>query len=145
MKVLIGCCKRKMKSQQRLPPYRLYQGVLFRAQYRYASWVLEAELEDIYVLSAKHGLISYLSSSVAYYDETLPASARARVEWAEEVAMQIAATFTFTPGERLYILAGKRYREPLIGMLGEFEVINPVPAGMGYGQQVKWLDRESFG
>lgn len=142
MKVLIGCCKRKTKAAIALPPYRLYQGTLFQAQLRYASWVLGADYADIYILSAKYGLISLLTP-IEYYNGTLPAAEGARVAWAKKVSGQIAEAFA--PGERLYVLAGSRYRQPLIGMLNGFEVNNPVPAGMGYGQQVNWLYGECKG
>lgn len=142
MKVLIGCCKKKAlyPPSHKVQAVRLYQGRLFHAQLEYARDVWRVPDRDIFVLSARYGLVG-LWQPIEWYEEMLPASRRARIPWAERVCAQ--AVERFGVREELFILAGTRYRDPLTTILEQpgvgFVVIHPVPAGMGYGQQVNWL------
>lgn len=142
MKVLIGCCKKKVlyPPGYKVSAARLYQGLLFRVQLDYARDVWRVPDRDIFVLSARYGLVG-LWQPIEWYEEMLPASRRARIPWAECVCAQ--AVERFGVREELFILAGARYRDPLTTMLEQssmgFAVSHPVPAGMGYGQQVKWF------
>lgn len=146
MKVLIGCCKKKQTlfpGTTKMPAGRLYQGTLFQAQLHYVSQVWRVADRDIFVLSARHGLVA-LWQPIEWYEEALPASRQARIPWAERVCAQ--ASQRFGVREELFILAGARYRDPLMVMLEQsdmgFAVSHPVPAGLGYGQQVKYFRQE---
>ncbi len=148
MKVLIGCCKKKVlyPPGYKVSAKRLYQGLLFRAQLDYARDVRRVPDKDIFVLSARYGLVG-LWQTIEWYEEMLPASRRARIPWAERVCAQ--AVERFGVREELLILAGARYRDPLMTMLEQsdmgFAVSHPpVPAGMGYGQQVKWFQQATL-
>lgn len=138
MKVLIACSKKKLPAGvSPVPAYRLYQGALFQAQWEYARLALNASPVDVFILSAKYGLLP-ASEPVWYYEATLPGATKARLPWATRVWRDTQTRFL--DGEEIYILAGRRYRDPLLSLMGDcFRVTNPIPAGMGYAEQVKWL------
>jgi len=123
--VLISCV-----SQKR--PYRakardLYVSTLFKLSLKYAEKLAP---DEIFVLSAKYGLLS-LEQEIEPYEKTLNNMSSSEIKlWANEVLTQIRnicsiedSEFTFLAGDkyRKYLLPHiKHYRLPLKGLrIGE--------------------------
>jgi len=95
-----------------------------------------------YVISAKHGLLSS-EQIIEPYDITLNnMKARERKRWAESTANQIVELGVHT----IDIYAGQKYREYLIPLLEEHNIVCHVPMmGLGIGQQLKFLKERILG
>lgn len=127
---LIACSKSKAKGPA--PARELYDSPLFRKSYRY---VRSRSPEQIYVLSAKHGLVPD-DEVISPYDRTLnDMSAEEVREWAESVLDSLRSNHDLTD-TRFLILAGKRYRKHLLPEFGSYEV--PME-GLGIGEQLHFL------
>jgi len=105
--ILISCSKRKRNfpCEARL----LYDASsLFNKSLAYAQTLSS----EIYVLSAKYGLVG-LDECIARYDETLNGkSSKILAAWGERTAAQIAERYDVSKTE-FVILAGKNYYTPL--------------------------------
>jgi hypothetical protein len=139
---LIACSSRKNPEGRRALSARdLYTGQLFRAAWAYAATVLGLPGRDIFVLSAKHGLVAS-GCLLRWYDDTLVVQCRGRRQiWAAKVAAQLRARFGDSSTLTVYVLAGRDYREFLVPSLTALGagVRLPIPAGLGYARQVAWL------
>ena len=86
-----------------------YTGQLFQAAWAYAQHVLGLPDEQIFVLSALHGLTPH-DSTLLYYDATLTRqSAKQRRDWAKGVLAQLDNLLTL-PELTVYIFAGGSMR-----------------------------------
>lgn len=134
---LVACVGKKKDAAA--PAGELYESNWFKKARAYA----EAEADDWFILSAKHGLIAP-DAMIAPYDVTLNTmSAEARRDWSARVFDQICAR---VPRQsRLMFLAGRRYREGLIeNGLAHYGYAVEVPMqGLGIGQQLAWLRRRA--
>jgi|SRR5581483_6795332 len=130
---LIACTKKKLAASGEVPARTLYSAsALFRAALAYC----ERAYDQVFVLSARYGLVE-LDQPLRTYDESLAtAPALVRRVWAVRVYDEIKrrdlldAHFSFH--------AGVNYREPLIRSLMHTDV--PL-AGLGIGQQLSWYKR----
>lgn len=68
MIVMISCCKSKLEDGREHPAAELYTSPLFRKSLEYARRITQDK--DIYILSAKYGLLP-LEARVRSYDVTL--------------------------------------------------------------------------
>ncbi len=141
---LIACSKAKHPDShhQPIPAKDLYTGQLFQAAWAYANALGLAD-EQIFVLSAKFCLVKAWPA-LYYYDDTLTRQrVQQRRSWARGVLAQMEAAFTLE-GLEVYVLAGKLYRQYLITPLEDkrARIHLPVPAGLGYAQQVGWLKKQ---
>ncbi len=131
--VLIACCKRKLTRVA--PAELLYQGDLFRKSLTYARALRS---DDIYVLSAKHGVIR-LEKTIAPYEQTLNRmSAAARRTWASRVITQLAQVADLQ-ADQFTLLASKRYRE---GILPHIRHASIPMEGLRIGRQLQWLKQK---
>ncbi len=91
-----------------------------------------------FILSAEHGLVDP-TSVIAPYERTLNTmTVRERRAWADRVIGQLKATLP--RAERIYVLAGERYREFLMGHLRSICPDVQVPMeGLRIGEQLSWL------
>ena len=105
--VLISCTKSKRISP--CEAQLLYdKSTKFKKSLAYAK----AISDDIYVISAKHGLIS-LDTIIAPYDETLKGQKqKIKTAWGNRVANQISELYDVNKTKFL-ILAGRDYYAPL--------------------------------
>lgn len=106
-KILISCSKKK-KKKGFYPAKLLYDSPLFKLSYKYAKKLQG----DIFILSAKYGLIeeNYI---VKNYDLTLNNfSIEERKQWANKVAEKIKTHFDIN--DTIIFLAGKNYYEYII-------------------------------
>ncbi len=108
--VLIACCSKKLsvKAEAR----DLYTSPLFKKSLEYAKKI--AEEQNIYILSAKHELVS-LSEVLAPYNETLNnKSTDERRVWSKNVLQQLEDEGYDLENDEFVLLAGNNYIDYLI-------------------------------
>lgn len=106
---LLSCGKAKQPGRH--PARDLYTSPLFRTSLAY----LEATCHEVYILSAKHGLIEP-GAVVERYEQRLPQRAEELRCWARNVETTLRLRFVNENGilpVRIIALAGKGYIEPL--------------------------------
>jgi hypothetical protein len=106
-----------------------------------AAAYAEKSADAWYILSAKYGLVGP-HEIIAPYDETLNRMpVTARKSWAAQVLADLK-TVAVKPGDRIVMLAGKRYREHFVGPLQAHGCPVEIPmAGLGIGKQLQWLNQ----
>jgi hypothetical protein len=128
--VLISCVSRKRSQKSRVRD--LYISTLFKLNLRYAE---KLKPDDIYVLSAKHGLLS-LNKEVMPYNQTLNEMSAAEVKsWAAKVIRQIKRVSDIENTKYIF-LAGYRYRKYLLPALKDYAI--PLQ-GLKIGEQLSKL------
>jgi hypothetical protein len=128
--VLISCVskKRSYKSKAR----DLYISPLFKKNLQYA---LKLEPDQIFILSAKYGLVS-LDEEIEPYDLTLNTmSAKEIKDWSERVLTGLANTADLQQDQFIF-LAGAKYRKYLLEHLHHYEI--PFE-GLTIGRQLQRL------
>jgi hypothetical protein len=131
--VLISCVSKKLphKAQAR----DLYISPLFRLNLRYAQRLSPSQ---IFILSAKHGLVQ-LDDEIEPYDITLNRmTARERKAWASKVLAQLGEHGDIQR-DHFVILAGQKYRQCLLPHLKSYEI--PM-SGLLIGKQLQFLKRQ---
>ena len=129
---LVSCVS--IKNKNPCPAGMLYRSPWFE---KARAYVLD-QGGPWYILSAEHGLV-HPDTVVAPYERTLNTmGVHDRRVWAERVKDQVRRQ-RLSP-ERFVILAGQRYREFLLDFLnGRSESVVVPMAGLGIGQQLRWL------
>lgn len=137
---VIGCSKKKDDTPGTIPAHRRYTGSLFQAQLAYAQTGLGLDNGAIYVASARLGLIGIETPAPDYDLSLADLPAAQRRQWGRAVAL---AVLERNP-QRLYLLAGQRYRRAIVEFLPELEVVTPTAElGLGYAQQTQWYHRHT--
>lgn len=114
----------------------LYISPLFRLNLKYA-WKLKPD--NIYVLSAKHGLLD-LDTEIEPYNLTLNNMTSHHVQaWAQKVIIQIEECVD-PRKDHFVLLAGQKYRKFLIPHFFSYEI--PME-GMTIGKQLQYLVKHS--
>lgn len=138
---LIACSAKKAQTQTAVPAVSLYQGQLFKAQLAYARTVLHADDHQIFVMSAKYGLVP-LWEPICSYNETLVGMPLVkRKQWAQQVYDQLrSGRFV----HHVYLMGGRLYTEPMIAVLQSHGYAStvPHPSGLGYAKQVQWYKEQ---
>jgi len=134
MKVaLIGCAKSKRNGTCAVRD--LYTSTRFRMTLTYAL----ATYDRVYVLSAKHGLLS-LDDRIRTYDMTLLTMTQAqRLAWSKRVIAQIRRHLP--AGSRVDLYCGRLYREHLPSAGREYRFYAPL-RGLPMGLQMAWLSKK---
>lgn len=130
----VACSKTKAKEV--MPAAALYTSPLFKK-----SLLAALDLADkVYILSAKHGLLS-LSEPVAPYDITLKTMRRdARFAWATSTGEQLAKVLR--PRDTAIMLCGDEYLAPLRSKLEEIGVTLELPLNkLSLGVRLQKLSR----
>lgn len=128
--VLISCVSKKLA--QRAKARKFYVSTLFKLNLRYAQ---KLDPDEIFILSAKHGLLS-LEQEVDPYEQTLNNMSALEVkQWANEVLEQISAKCSIDETTFIF-LAGERYRKYLLPYLKDVKI--PLQ-GLGIGRQLQKL------
>ena len=132
---LVSCVGTKRSSPA--PAKDLYISAWFRK----ARAFVEATGRPWYVLSARYGLVEP-DAIIEPYDKTLKTMrAGERQEWAREVLGDLNPLLGGV--DSIVFLAGTAYREFLEPDLRSRGVAIQVPmAGMRFGEQLSWLDRQ---
>jgi hypothetical protein len=114
--VLISCVSRKRTYKSKAKD--LYISDLFKKNMQYA---LRLKPDQIFILSAKYGLVS-LDEEIEPYDLTLNTMPAADVKhWAEGVINQLSSQ-TDMQQDQFIFLAGAKYRKHLVGQMAHFEI-----------------------
>lgn len=134
--VLISCTKKKLPHGA--PAELLYSpSARFKHSLTYARSLHPEAI--IYILSAKHGLVS-LDQHLEPYEQTLKKMSRVeRSAWGQRVLIQLAQVCSPTGGIFI-ILAGKDYYEMLTPGLPNHEL--PLK-GLSQGKQLQFLKRHT--
>ena len=128
--VLISCVSQKQSRKSRVRD--LYISTLFKLNLKYAE---KLEPDEIYVLSAKHGLLS-LNEEISPYNQTLNEMSAAEIKsWSEEVLRQINRVSDIRNTTYIF-LAGDKYRKYLLPHIKDYEL--PLK-GLRIGKQLKKL------
>jgi len=130
---LIACVSKKLEVAAEAK--NIYQSPLFLKAYEYAK---NREVDEIYILSAKHHLLSE-DDVIEPYDCTLNnMSADDKKAWQEETLKQLRDEFDLAD-TRFIILAGENYRK---GLIGPGKIVNfEIPLrGLPIGKSLQWLD-----
>jgi len=131
---LISCVSKKLSDNA--PAKDLYISPLFRLNLKYARQLSPTE---IYVLSAKYGLVD-LNEEIDPYDVTLNnMPARERKEWAQLVISQLKKQFDLDQ-IHFIILAGQKYRQYLLPHFKSYEI--PL-LGLTIGYQLQFLKSQT--
>jgi hypothetical protein len=125
---LISCTKEKLGHAA--PAGELYTSQLFRKSLSYAR---SLQVDRVFVLSAKHGLVP-LERVLEPYDESLLTKRAAeRWRWATMVLDQMHDAGL--DGARFILLAGRRYTENLVPYITSEDPLK----GLGMGQRLRFL------
>lgn len=126
---LIACVAKKKPYKSKA--YELYDSPLFKFALAYAK---HQNSDEIYVLSAKYGLI-HINEVIEPYNETLLTKSIAeRKQWAARVLQRLDKETNLEHDEFL-ILAGNRYREFLLPNIKNYNI--PVE-GLSIGRQLQY-------
>ncbi|MCQ2199314.1 MAG: hypothetical protein MJZ19_06285 [Paludibacteraceae bacterium] len=130
--VFISCCSKKAKDP--CQAQYLYKSPLFKKSLAYARMLTSDD--KIFILSAKHYLIS-LNKIISSYNKTLNTMRiEERKEWAGIVNGQIDGILKKYQTDDIIVLAGEKYRE-FLDFKGR--TVNVPLKGMRIGQMLKCL------
>lgn len=128
--MLISCVKKKLPHRAKARD--LYVSTLFKLNLKYA---ISLSPSEIYVLSAKHGLLE-LEHEIEPYEQTLNNMRTAEIkEWANNVLHQLRSVASLEEAEFIF-LAGDKYRKYLLPHIRNAEV--PLK-GLQIGEQLQRL------
>jgi len=128
--VLISCVGQKLSRKSRAR--NLYISTLFKLNLKYAE---KLKPNEIYILSAKHGLLS-LDEEIEPYNQTLNEMSAAKIKtWSEEILQQINHVSDINNTKYIF-LAGDKYRKYLLPHLKDYAI--PLK-GLRIGEQLKKL------
>lgn len=128
--VLISCVSQKL--QLRAKARDLYVSTLFKLNLKYAN---SLNPNEIYVLSAKHGLLE-LEREIEPYEQTLNNMRTAEIkEWANNVLQQLRSVAPLEEAEFIF-LAGDKYRKYLLPHIKN--AVAPLE-GLRIGEQLQRL------
>ncbi len=137
--VLISCVAKKLEGKHEA--YKLYSpSTLFKTHWNYALYCLKKDpRKEIFIISAKHGVISPFKK-IEKYDVTLKTMSKEdRRNWAQKVILQLQEKFNLNK-TKFIILAGKDYYEYLIKLLPYYKLIPEIP--LPIGKRVQWFNKE---
>ncbi len=130
MIILISCASKKLPHRARAGD--LYISPLFRLNLKYARQLAPSQ---IFILSAKYGLVQ-LDEEIEPYDVTLNSmSARERKAWADKVLAQLQE-HSDVERDNFVFLAGQKYRQYLLPHIKTYEI--PL-LGLPIGKQLHFL------
>lgn len=133
--VLISCVSKKKPCKAKAA--ELYVSPLFLGYLRYAK---SQKPDDIFILSAKYGLLE-LDSEIEPYNLTLKDMSSAQVRaWADDVLEQLRKRADLR-SDQFILLAGDRYRKYIVPHLVSYEV--PFQ-GMTIGKQLQYLSAQTY-
>ena len=134
--ILVACASKKRATRTRAA--ELYISTLFKYSLQYAR---KLNPDAIFILSAKHGLLT-LDEEIEPYDVTLnKMRANERKAWANRVVEQLEGHADLQH-DHFILLAGERYRQYLLPHLTSYEV--PLE-GLRIGGQLQYLKKQVRG
>ena len=134
---LLSYCKTKRHNVLRTPAKDLYQGVLFKAGYKYLK---NLQVDRIYILSALYGLI-YETDLVGYYELRLAHNKEDNLNWANSVITKLSEVADLD-NDVFIILAGNDYMRNIVSKIKHY--VCPLVGCGGLGCQLQWLKKENL-
>lgn len=134
MGVIIPCGGRKL--DRRAPAVELYIGSYFRACLNYARARVVGDDSRIYILSARHGLVT-LRRELEPYNERLPRPELIPFEFLSRVERQARELLLRGSSEPIEIIGGRSYVHAATWAIPHATA--PMPRGLGIGGQLHWL------
>jgi len=131
---LVGCGKSKQTGTHKAS--ELYTGRLFRGAFEVAS----AHCEEVYILSAKHGLLAP-GDLVESYDYSLyDVSLAERDQWGSGIVSHLKTLFPVDLGLRFVFYAGQGYVRPVLDQarVPQWEFFEAM-RGLNLFQRMEWL------
>ena len=114
--VLISCVSMKLPSRAKAKD--LYVSSLFKYCLQYA---ISLNPDNIYVLSAKHGLLD-LEQKIEPYEQTLNKMKSNQIkEWADKVLVQLRKVSNLKNDDFTF-LAGEKYRKYLVLHISNYKI-----------------------
>ncbi len=133
--VLISCASKKASSRSKAAD--LYLSALFKKNLSYAR---SLRPDEIFILSAKHGLLG-LDKIVYPYNLSLNTMSSEEIQkWAGKVINQLKKVSDLEKDEFIF-LAGENYRKYLVPSLKNYKI--PLK-GLGIGKQLRWLGKKTI-
>ena len=130
--VLISCGSQKLPHRAKARD--MYTSTLFKRSMQYAE---KLQPDDIFILSAKHGLLP-LHQEIEPYEKTLNDMSPTEIrKWAEQVLEQLTAVSSLEHAAFIF-LAGEKYRKYLLPRIKKADV--PL-RGLRIGQQIQALGK----
>lgn len=130
--VLISCVSKKLSKKTKAKD--LYTSTLFKLNMKFAQTF---NTDNIFILSAKHGLID-LDDEIAPYDVTLnKMKADVIKSWSSRVLAQLKVKFDLQKDHFIF-LAGDKYRKYLIPHIASYDI--PLQ-GKRIGEQLQHLKK----
>ena len=102
--------------------------------FRYSSAYCEKEYDQVYILSAKYGLISPKDTIESYDEDVNTKRKKAFERWLFDTTEQIRKAFPI--GTELYFHTGRRYRQLISQLEDEYTCFEPMK-GLAIGQQMQ--------
>lgn len=134
MIILIGCVKSKNKGNMKAKDK--YNSPLFKKRLKYARLLVDDMY--IYILSAKHGIIT-LDTYIGDYDITLNnMSEKNKKTWAYNVIKK-AETFNIDKNNKIIFLCGNNYSKYLKRYYENYE--DPTK-GLSLGYELQFYNKE---
>lgn len=128
--VPISCVSKKLSQGAKAKD--LYVSELFKRNLKYAK---KLKPDDIFILSAKHGLLS-LEQEIEPYEQTLNNMPAHEVkQWANQILEEIRNKYSIDDTTFVF-LAGEKYRKYLLPHLTDVQI--PLK-GLGIGKQLQKL------
>lgn len=122
-----------MKSEKACKAKDMYISPLFKYSYKFA---LNAGVNEIYILSAKYGVIKD-DEIITPYNLTLNDMSRnERISWSENVNLKFKQIIK--PDDKILLLAGLKYYEFLDFIIPSSNVYNPLK-NMPIGKRLQYL------
>lgn len=133
--VLLSCVKSKNDKKSKAKD--MYISALFKYSYMYASKITSQE--NIYILSAKYGLLK-LDDEIYPYEDTLNTKTEKQKKiWAYKVYKQMKS-LNFDFDKQTVFLCGNNYRKYLITKFSN--AIAPL-SGLGLGKQLQFYKQQA--
>ena len=131
--VLISCVSKKLPMKAKAKD--LYISTLFKLNYQYAK---SLNPDQIYILSAKHGLLNP-EQEIEPYNETLNSKSAEEIKiWAQKVLLDLK-NYADLNNDEFIFLAGDRYRKFIIPKIKIYKV--PM-SGLKIGRQLSYLKKQ---
>ena len=133
---LVSCTK--TKKDYRCKASEMYSASdLFRKAYAYCM----KKYHNVAILSAKYGLLLPIEE-IEPYDVTLNNMSIDQVKkWSDQVFQQFLVKIELNGLGKVYLHAGKRYRQYLIPMLEKMDIKCEVPLkNLKIGKQLEWYN-----
>jgi len=142
--LILSCTERKVRRPRTLPAIDRYDGPSFRVVRRFAVEQPQ-KLPDVYVLSAKYGLID-TDTPVSWYDDRLTRSRCDNLR--DEVARRIESLMAGNRYSNVFLFSGKDYLKLLLPSFEPYQKRRAVHvASGGLGEKLTrlkvWLAGES--